>query len=207
MACTPPSAVRAFSAEARSRNGEEVGQEPERARLTDAAKEFFKHGRAVARRFLENVPCVPTVAVEGYHVQRIDADAREFGLRQRRRRHFQYGSREGRFLTVARVTELQAVTAPAATCMSSEGWRTWAEFCELQGLPRDFELPSFTKSARYQAVGNGVPLPMARAFAVAVRNARLWHESRVCQCGCGREIAGKPSRHRPTTTQAMPKPQ
>lgn len=53
--------------------------------------------------------------------------------------------------------------------------------CELQGLPRDFtySMP-FTKQAKLQAVANGVPLPMGRAIARAVRRAMgygEWEES------------------------------
>lgn len=42
--------------------------------------------------------------------------------------------------------------------------------CELQGLPRDFtdSLP-FRKEAKLKAVANGVPLPMGRAIARAIR--------------------------------------
>jgi DNA (cytosine-5)-methyltransferase 1 len=44
--------------------------------------------------------------------------------------------------------------------------------CELQGLPRDFteQLP-FRKEAKLKAVANGVPLPMGRAIARAVKRA------------------------------------
>lgn len=44
--------------------------------------------------------------------------------------------------------------------------------CELQGLPRDFtdSLP-FRKEAKLKAVANGVPLPMGRAIARAVKRA------------------------------------
>ena len=40
-----------------------------------------------------------------------------------------------------------------------------------QGLPNGFDLPGFTVSAKLQAVGNGVPLPMGRAIARAVKAA------------------------------------
>src|SRR5688572_266085 len=41
----------------------------------------------------------------------------------------------------------------------------------LQGLPPDFDLPGFTVRAKCKAIGNGVPLPMGRAVARAVREA------------------------------------
>jgi DNA (cytosine-5)-methyltransferase 1 len=44
--------------------------------------------------------------------------------------------------------------------------------CELQGLPRNFtdDLP-FRKDAKLKAVANGVPIPMGRAIARAVKRA------------------------------------
>jgi DNA (cytosine-5)-methyltransferase 1 len=48
--------------------------------------------------------------------------------------------------------------------------------CELQGLPRDFcEHMPFTKAAKLQVVANGVPLPMGRAIARAVKRAMGAH--------------------------------
>src|ERR1700722_18032456 len=41
---------------------------------------------------LENVPTVPDVRIRGYTHQRIDLRASEFGSRQNRLRHFQFGS-------------------------------------------------------------------------------------------------------------------
>lgn len=50
--------------------------------------------------------------------------------------------------------------------------RPFERCCELQGLPADFlkDAP-FTSAGKYQAVGNGVPLPMGRAIAKAVKRA------------------------------------
>lgn len=48
---------------------------------------------------------------------------------------------------------------------------TWQEKAVLQGLPSDFDLPPFRVDAKHEAIGNGVPLPMGRAIAKAVRNA------------------------------------
>jgi DNA (cytosine-5)-methyltransferase 1 len=52
---------------------------------------------------------------------------------------------------------------------------SWAEMCELQGLPADFDLQGFTRQAKRQAIGNGVPLPMGRAIARAVKAALAPH--------------------------------
>jgi len=69
--------------------------------------------------------------------------------------------------------------------------RPWERFCALQGLPADFELPYFTMQARYKAVGNGVPIPMGRAFARAIHDLRDAATVTVCACSCGRRITGK----------------
>ncbi len=149
--------------------------------VSDAAPEWF---------LMENVARVPDICVPGYRMQRIDLDARECGSQQRRLRHFQWGSRSGLVLTVTR----QAMTGPAKpTCLASDGRRKgdWAEFCERQGLPSGFDLPSFIKEGKWRAVGNGVPLPMGRAMAQAVKAARPWHSVRLCACGCDREVTGR----------------
>ena len=56
---------------------------------------------------------------------------------------------------------------------SSQRWNghmTIAEMCELQGLPGDFlnnDTP-FTAHGKRMVIGNGVPIPMGRAFAKAI---------------------------------------
>ena len=118
---------------------------------------------------MENTPRVPTVTVPGYVIQRFNLRADEFGLRQRRNRAFQFGSRDGRPLTFYRTDLRDEPLEPC--CLASEGTRSgrrsWADFCELQGLPRDFDLPGWSIKAKYRAVGNGVPIPMGRAVAIA----------------------------------------
>lgn len=47
----------------------------------------------------------------------------------------------------------------------------WSEHCRLQGLSPDFDLPGFKVQAKYEAVGNGVPIAMGRAVAKAVKRA------------------------------------
>jgi DNA (cytosine-5)-methyltransferase 1 len=152
-------------------------------RVVDAARpEWF---------LLENVPCVPDVALAPYHVQRLDFDARECGLAQARLRHFQFGSLDGSRLSPER-GPVTATGESQPTCMASEGRRTgrrdWETFCKLQGLPMALKLPSFTVAARYEAVGNGVPLPMARAMARAIARRVAPGTVTLCGCGCGRSL-------------------
>ena len=50
--------------------------------------------------------------------------------------------------------------------------RAFEEFCRLQGLPVDFLADApFSSEGKYRMVGNGVPLPMGRTVARAVRQA------------------------------------
>ncbi len=59
------------------------------------------------------------------------------------------------------------------------------------GLPRSFRLPGLSRSAAIRAVGNGVPVPMARLIARAIRDRRQPGHGVPCPCGCGRVLAGK----------------
>jgi DNA (cytosine-5)-methyltransferase 1 len=54
---------------------------------------------------------------------------------------------------------------------NSKSAASFIEVCRKQGLPADFDLPPFTVTAKCKAVGNGVPLPMGRAIAKAVKEA------------------------------------
>lgn len=142
---------------------------------------------------MENVARVPDISVEGYTVQRFDLNARECGLRQSRLRHFQFGSRRGLVLVPERLPWLQGPVEPV--CLASEGSqvdrRDWSDFCQLQGLPIDFELPELSIKAKYKAVGNGVAVPMARTIARAILAAHTrLADVRLCLCGCGRIISG-----------------
>lgn len=142
---------------------------------------------------LENVATVPDVLIRGYTHQRIDARASEFGSAQNRIRHFQFGCRKNKVLCLERPS---IVTRPnERCCLASEGTkknrRPWERFCQLQGLPSDFKLPYFTLKASYRAVGNGVPIPMGRAFARAIQDLQDAQAVTVCACSCGRRVTGK----------------
>lgn len=154
---------------------------------------------------VENVVGVPDVVADGYHVQRFNVRASEFGLAQRRNRRFQFGSRDGVPLHIPR----QSVTGRRLTkcAMASEGKRshrrTWSEFVQLQGLPADFELPGWSLSAKYQAVGNGVPVPMARDLAIAIKRRLVTERVRLCGCECGRAVDGKATYATPACRKRM----
>jgi DNA (cytosine-5)-methyltransferase 1 len=143
---------------------------------------------------LENVPTVPDVIIAGYITQRLDLNAKECGSTQNRSRHFQFGSHRGLQLVPARARSSATKSQP--TVLASEGHhknrRTWPDFCELQGLPRDFNLPGMTQVARYAAVGNGVHVAVARTLALAILNAyQRTKPIHLCACHCGRPVTGR----------------
>jgi DNA (cytosine-5)-methyltransferase 1 len=137
---------------------------------------------------IENVPGCPTLVIPGWETQRLDLNALECGLAQRRHRHIQFGSSDGRRLAPMRIA---GDIDGEPTCMASEGRRAnrrdWSRFCALQGLTPAPALSHLTRQARYTAVGNGVPVPMARTIARAVKNPvfAIFADS-LCACGCGR---------------------
>ena len=135
---------------------------------------------------MENVPGVPRLAIHGFAVQRFNVFASDFGLRQRRNRAFQFGSRDGVPLVLERT--LSHFGKLRAAAMANDD-RSLPDLCELQGLPRCFTIPGLSREALKRAVGNGVPVPVATGIAEAIRARRLT-EARLCVCGCGRRITG-----------------
>ena len=135
---------------------------------------------------MENVPCVPSLVIHGYSVQRFNLDARECGLNQRRNRSFQFGSRDGVPLCPNRSTQSHC-RKPAATVMAKDARAKFSRLCVLQGLPGQYDLPGLSRTAKIRAVGNGVPVPMAKVVAEAIRD-RAVTQQRLCICGCGREL-------------------
>lgn len=93
---------------------------------------------------------------------------------------FEYAATGGHAGTLGRVDK-RRVGKPGSvreyrtgTPCRVENYKTQWAFAELkrkQGLPADFDLPPFLVEAKCRAVGNGVPLPMGRAIAWAVKEA------------------------------------
>lgn len=145
---------------------------------------------------LENVVGVPDLEVEGYRTQRFDLNARECGALQSRLRHFQFGSKLGFVLMPERQ---QPRGRAEAICLASKAPRTnrrgFADFCELQGLPRTFRLDALTLSAKYRAVGNGCHVAVARTVARAIRASMygltMFSNTKLCACECGRPVKGR----------------
>lgn len=144
---------------------------------------------------MENSPRAPLPNVAGYIVRDVVLNNRWLGEKQNRVRRFSFGSRDGKRIH-PELAALEVVEwEPAVT--TSVGGRRRTENptgkgrqrrtmeasevardrpleleCELQGLPRDFlkDAP-FTREGKKRVIGNGVPVPMGRAIAKAVRRA------------------------------------
>jgi DNA (cytosine-5)-methyltransferase 1 len=146
---------------------------------------------------MENVERAPIPKVAGYRVDPSLLNARWIGERQNRLHRLSFGTRDGRKLYYETVA-LEHPDFQPRVCTNSGGrrakmvydangrprgkqshadhmrlsGRSIEELCELQGLPRDFFAHSpFTKTAQAEMLGNGVPVPMGRCIARAVKAA------------------------------------
>ncbi len=144
---------------------------------------------------MENVGRAPTPDVAGFNVTSQILDSRDFQSPQTRKRLISFGSRNRTLLLVA-ATGRFLFSEPAVTARTGgrravavrdksgrlrggkgdsdwqrQGW-TLPQMAVLQGLPPKFlEHAPFTESGKKKMVANGVPLPMGRAIARAVREA------------------------------------
>jgi DNA (cytosine-5)-methyltransferase 1 len=155
---------------------------------------------------LENVPGVQDLPIAGYFRQRFNLAAKECGAAQSRLRCFQWFNRVNSTPLVIHRGAAPPGLSRAALASEGrrQGRRSWADFCELQGLPRNFALPGLSQAARYQAVGNGVPIQMGRVLARAIL---AWSVTdglvRVCICGCGRPLPGSGVHATPSCRKRM----
>jgi DNA (cytosine-5)-methyltransferase 1 len=170
--------------------GENVGNlipEFERC-VAEAAPSWF---------LMENVEAAPPPAVEGYdvHAQLLRDIWVEGGVTNRLRR-FSFGTRDGRNLVVETLALHSQEPEPSA--YASGGGRTipvalggsgkvkstrlreisyqdrggLERALRVQGLPADFLADApFTVAGKHKVVGNGVPVPLGRAVAKAVKKA------------------------------------
>lgn len=132
---------------------------------------------------MENVRDAPLPQVVGYVVFSYLLNNRWFGAEQNRVRRFSFGTQgsQGLNLDVALFEHPNYETAVLAghdDYISRRGWnapaRPLARLCELQGVSLNrFKDCPFTIHGLKYCIGNGVPLPMGRAVAKAVRKATL----------------------------------
>ncbi len=146
---------------------------------------------------MENVPAAPLPIAPGYWISDQLVNNRWLGEVQNRERRFSFGYRQDKQCLWLELAALEVSEWEAAVCSTAGGRRTpvaiggsgkpkgpngkaysvlknrtFAEECRLQGLPENFLVDApFTVAGKRQIVGNGVPLPMGRAMARAVKRA------------------------------------
>lgn len=141
---------------------------------------------------MENVADAPEPAVAGYHVRSQMLRDDWVGGATMRLRRFSFGSSTPIRFHIEQAALHTASPAPAVTSAREaipvrlnsngkekksftehgRGERSFASMLEGQGLPPDFlaDCP-LTSEGKRRVLGNGVPLPMGRAVAKAVRRA------------------------------------
>jgi len=138
-----------------------------------------------------------------YSHQRIDINQSWYDDYSRLR-HIQFCSKDNLYLDIPRQPNRKIIGG----CALASDNRSFRELCHIQGLDKDFDLPSFNVQGKKRAVGNGVPLSMGRVISRAIKNVtepgqknntvNLQHENYVtlqdvkrCACGCGRIVVGR----------------
>jgi len=138
---------------------------------------------------MENVPKAPEPAVQGFGRFSELVSNRDLGELQDRTRRITLGVKGcGELLVIPKTDQprcyepaVVADSRPVSIKVGGSGKvkashttrkRSIGDCCELQGLPRDYmDGTPFTASAARKAIANGVPIPMGRAIARAVRKA------------------------------------
>lgn len=128
---------------------------------------------------MENVLPAPLPNVAGYIVKDCVLNLRWLGEPQNRVRRFSFGTVDGRPLHVATEALEPFARFGAVTSVhkGASGRQPIAHYtvdraAELQGLPADFlEHSPLRRAAQLKVIAQGVPLPMGRAIAHAVKAA------------------------------------
>lgn len=141
---------------------------------------------------MENVREAEEPIAPGWAVARYDVCDNEVGGITQRRRRFWFGSRSALCLSIDRVPGIlfpeRAVTrnvripkarhfakarARGGGVLPGDGeYASISRVCELQGLPGSFpDRGPFRRESLRLMLGNGVPLPMGRAVAKAIKRA------------------------------------
>lgn len=182
--CQPFSQIRRLL-RAAGRDTKAVNLIPEFTRCVEAADcDWF---------VMENNRNAPAPEPLGYVVRHYDVRDASCGGDTMRKRRFWFGTKDGRHLclpSTPRTSVLPLERAVTRNCRIPEERHRQAkklrggllpgdgrympieDVCELQGLPRDYE-----KTTPYRLdilrimLGNGVPIPMGRAIARAVKEA------------------------------------
>jgi len=142
---------------------------------------------------IENVRNVPTVALDGYHVQRLSLRHDECGGKTTRSRVFQFGSRIDPLaeapviIRPSRTKRGRSVTPVLLASKSRSAHDRHGRRCVAAGI--HLPLTSLTKTARRRVIGNAVPFEMAQTIAQAVTRRSVVTDD-DCVCLCGRVTSG-----------------
>lgn len=139
---------------------------------------------------MENVPEAPTPQLPNARSWLYDAHL--FGAAQHRTRRFSSNLDLDPFMHVLPESQRHSdpwptITATEYKCSAGSNQRTMRqragrkvgrkltleEMREAMGVKADWAMPALLKSVQYEVLGNGVPMQMGKALAVAVRNALL----------------------------------
>lgn len=139
---------------------------------------------AIPRWFvMENVLAAPEPVVSGYAVRAQPVDNRWFGGEQHRKRRISFGTFGGHDLHLQTAALESPIWKAAVTSAHAGARRVRAkgdiarypieEALRLQGLPSDFfgKACPLTAQGKLKVVAQGVPLPLGRAVARAVKAA------------------------------------
>lgn len=159
---------------------------------------------------MEQVPDAPIPQVDGYGVHSFIFNNRQLGETQNRTRRISFGNRGEKKILEIDVVVFEspdfeyAATGGSARPVAIGGSGKRKKFrdgrsempfnsksaaaaqdlCRKQGLPDDFlERLPFTVTGKCKAIGNGVPIPMGRAIARAVKEAITWNSRKLAHGG------------------------
>ena len=76
---------------------------------------------------------------------------------------------------------------PIAVTTKTRSGVDYPDHCRKQGLEKPIDLPGWSRTAKFKAIGNGVPIRMGRVLAAAVAK-RAGPANNDCVCGCGRTV-------------------
>jgi len=143
--------------------------------ILEAQPKWFLH---------ENVRQAPIPIINGYVSRDFLLDAADFGVNQTRIRRFTFGTKEGidiePYIEKGRRHPDPLPTVTATEFKYGRGDRrragrklgrrlTLNEMKAAFGLSLDWDAPAFLNAEKYRAIGNAVPIPVARAIACAIK--------------------------------------
>lgn len=143
----------------------------------------------------ENVVGVPEFEIEGYTNQRFTLDLAWFTPFSRLR-VFQFGAKNGTWLNPMIGVRREIIE----TAVTGSDTRSFSAMCEIQGLPKTFDLPFLSLQGKKKAVGNGVPMQLGKYLAGLInrdyynsddQQAASKQQYNRCLCGCGRAVTGR----------------